>query len=83
MSWDRKDGTRGLVALSSLGIIENCPAPAKADWPGHWGGPWDVSFTGGTPGVSCNFCHKTWWQRGNAYVAVSTPQDNDKQDLSA
>lgn len=73
MSWDRKQGTRGLSPLTTHGIVERCPVPFDLGAPIHWGGAWDVEFTGGPPGVSCNFCHKTWWARGNVYVPTWQP----------
>ena len=64
--------------LKPLQIAEPCPMK-RGDDARHWGGPWDTSFTGGSPGVSCNLCHKTWWDRDGVFVAVTPPRDEKEQ----
>lgn len=71
MSWDRKQGTKGLTAL--LFATEPCPSPFDRDKPVHWGG---VPWAGDPPGVSCFFCHKTWWLRDGGYVPTSAEIGN-------
>jgi hypothetical protein len=65
------DEAKAFSAATPPGGFGSCPFGA------HVIGPWDTSFTGGSEGVSCRRCHKTWLKVDGVYVetyAVNFPK---------